>query len=302
MINRLLQLYPEAITSPEPNTNSNYMWLKDDEDGESYIGIPLSNLTKEEMILLSNLFPLSAKKVYLDRTPLAEEWYHFLIHNGKVPHSKSQNIRFVHFAIPNVRDDFQYNEWEEATKSLFSTDVIFVPFSHHRGVIIEEKPNLSITEEELSSAIEALESDFFIKIHFYLGFFQPIDDHLKSRFQLEQKLLTVSLADHPEDRIITREKVIPNYLYLNLPDQERSILFADIHRVLIDDPELTKTIKTYIENQSNATFTAKQLFMHRNSLQYRIDKFIEKTGVDIKTFHGAFFTYLACLHVDGLQE
>ncbi len=98
---------------------------------------------------------------------------------------------------------------------------------------------------------------------------------------------------------MTREKAIPNYSYLNLPEQERPILFADIHQILLDDPDLIRTIKTYIENQANATLTAKQLFMHRNSLQYRIDKFIEKTGIDIKTFHGSFFTYLACLHMEA---
>jgi DNA-binding PucR family transcriptional regulator len=35
--------------------------------------------------------------------------------------------------------------------------------------------------------------------------------------------------------------------------------------------------------------------MHRNSLQYRIDKFIEKTGIDIKHFKGAVAVYLAIL-------
>lgn len=299
MIKRLLQLYPEAITSLKPNTDSKYIWLKD-ESTDSYIGIPNAKLTKEEITLLATLFPLSHKQE-LVRTPLAEEWYQFLIHKGKIPYSKAENIRFIHFTIPNMRDDFQYNEWEEATKSLFSNEVIFVPFSHHHGVIIEDHPNFSISEEELSSAIEALESDFFIKIHFYLGFFQPIQNQVKHLFQLEQRLLAVSLTVHPEERIMTREKVIPNYSYLNLPEHERPILFADVHQILLDDPDLTKTIKTYIENQANATLTAKQLFMHRNSLQYRIDKFIEKTGIDIKTFHGAFFTYLACLHVDGLQ-
>jgi DNA-binding PucR family transcriptional regulator len=34
--------------------------------------------------------------------------------------------------------------------------------------------------------------------------------------------------------------------------------------------------------QLNASLTAKRLFIHRNSLQYRIDKFIERTGIDIR--------------------
>nr|MDH3110555.1 helix-turn-helix domain-containing protein [Bacillus altitudinis] len=36
---------------------------------------------------------------------------------------------------------------------------------------------------------------------------------------------------------------------------------------------------------------AKALYVHRNSLQYRIDKFIERTGLDIRHFQEASAAY-----------
>ncbi|MBY6268509.1 helix-turn-helix domain-containing protein, partial [Parageobacillus thermoglucosidasius] len=54
-------------------------------------------------------------------------------------------------------------------------------------------------------------------------------------------------------------------------------------------------IKTFFQCDLNVSLAAKKLYMHRNSLQYRIDKFIEKTGMDIKHFQGAVAVYLAML-------
>ncbi|MBS4198508.1 helix-turn-helix domain-containing protein [Bacillus sp. FJAT-49732] len=296
MFNRLLQLYPNAISASEPNNDLGYIWLKSD---ENYIGIPKSDLSEKERSLLHLLFPIENDvKSEPTISTFAKEWRNYLISNGPLPTTHTNYIRFIHFSIKNIRDVFQFDEWEEAVKSLFSNEVLIVPFSNNEGVIIEEQSNVSITEEELFSAIQAFESDFFFKIHFFIGRFQETNDSLKSLFTLEQSMLELSQSEHPEERIFTREKLMPLYLYQMIPKSEKNIMFADVHTLLKDDMELAETIKAYIENQSNATLTAKQLFMHRNSLQYRIDKFIEKTGIDIKTFHGAFFAYLACLHID----
>ncbi|HLU21115.1 MAG TPA: helix-turn-helix domain-containing protein [Bacillaceae bacterium] len=295
MFIRLLEKYPNAITALAPNYDDNYVWFKDN-DQESFIGIPAEDLTEKEISLLHTLFPLDNNNWSLSN--IANEWREFLLHNGPLPQSNTNNIRFIHFTITDIRDEFLFSEWEEAIKSLFYNDVTIVPITNQQGVIIEEESNVAITEEELFSAIQAFESDFFIKIYFYIGHFLEQTDALRSLYQLERNMLELSFAEYPEDRIFTREKLMPLYLYRQIPASERNILFADVQQLLADDKELLETIKVYIENQSNATLTAKQLFMHRNSLQYRIDKFIEKTGIDIKTFHGAFFGYLACIFLE----
>ncbi|MBS4193535.1 PucR family transcriptional regulator [Lederbergia citri] len=295
MFNRLLQLYPNSISTHKPLANPNYIWLQSD---SNYIGIPKSNLSEAERSLLLALFPIENVGKQPPLSALANEWHDYLINDGQLPSTHSVRIRFIHFSISNIRDEFPFDEWEEALKSLFPNEVIIIPFNSGQGVIIEEQSNVSITEEELFSAIQAFESDFFFKTHFYIGRFQEPGPSLKSLFSLEQSFLELSLTEHPEERIVTREKLLPLFLYQMIPNAEKNIMFADVHSLLKDDIELAETIKVYIENQSNATLTAKQLFMHRNSLQYRIDKFIEKTGIDIKTFHGAFFAYLACLHID----
>ncbi|WP_235425173.1 helix-turn-helix domain-containing protein [Heyndrickxia ginsengihumi] len=60
--------------------------------------------------------------------------------------------------------------------------------------------------------------------------------------------------------------------------------------------------KKYLENYTNTSLTSKQLFIHRNSLQYRIEKFEEKTNLNLKMFTDAMFAYYACLDFEYIDE
>lgn len=56
--------------------------------------------------------------------------------------------------------------------------------------------------------------------------------------------------------------------------------------------EVIHTVLEFIENNMNSSSTSKKLFMHRNTLNYRIDNFVEATKIDVKTFKGANSIYL----------
>lgn len=56
--------------------------------------------------------------------------------------------------------------------------------------------------------------------------------------------------------------------------------------------EIIHTVKGFIENNLNSSSTSKKLFMHRNTLNYRIDNFIDATKINVKTFKGANAIYL----------
>lgn len=59
--------------------------------------------------------------------------------------------------------------------------------------------------------------------------------------------------------------------------------------------EMMDTILGFIEYDLNASKASKGLFMHRNTLAYRIDHFISKSGIDVRSFEGAFSIYLLFL-------
>lgn len=56
--------------------------------------------------------------------------------------------------------------------------------------------------------------------------------------------------------------------------------------------ENINTCLGFIENNFNASLASKKMYMHRNTLNYRIDNFISKTEIDIKNFKAGMALYL----------
>ena len=56
-----------------------------------------------------------------------------------------------------------------------------------------------------------------------------------------------------------------------------------------------ETIRTFLESDLSLTETSKKLFIHRNTLIYRLDKIREDTGLDIRNFHDALILRILLL-------
>ncbi|MPM74597.1 hypothetical protein SDC9_121585 [bioreactor metagenome] len=59
------------------------------------------------------------------------------------------------------------------------------------------------------------------------------------------------------------------------------------------DKNLLHTGISFIENDLNISKTSSYLFLHRNTLIYRLEKIKEILGLDIKTFKDAFIFYIS---------
>ena len=68
----------------------------------------------------------------------------------------------------------------------------------------------------------------------------------------------------------------------------------------LDDETLT-TINKFFENNLNVSETSRQLFVHRNTLVYRIEKLETNTGLDIRTFEDALTFKIALMVVNYMK-
>ena len=67
------------------------------------------------------------------------------------------------------------------------------------------------------------------------------------------------------------------------------------------DEETLITIQKFFENSLNVSETARQLYIHRNTLVYRIEKLEKETGLDIRNFDDALTFKIALMVVSYLQ-
>lgn len=67
------------------------------------------------------------------------------------------------------------------------------------------------------------------------------------------------------------------------------------------DEETLHTINKFFENNLNVSETSRQLFLHRNTLVYRIEKLQKSLGLDIRTFDDALTFKIALMVVNYMK-
>lgn len=67
------------------------------------------------------------------------------------------------------------------------------------------------------------------------------------------------------------------------------------------DDELLTTVQKFFDNNLNVSETSRQLFVHRNTLVYRIEKLHQATGLDVRTFDDALTFKIALMVVNYMK-
>ncbi len=74
-------------------------------------------------------------------------------------------------------------------------------------------------------------------------------------------------------------------------------IFGDTDPGSLDD-EIISTAYKFFENNLNVSETSRQLFIHRNTLVYRVEKLQKATGLDVRTFDDALTFKIAMMVYD----
>jgi carbohydrate diacid regulator len=67
------------------------------------------------------------------------------------------------------------------------------------------------------------------------------------------------------------------------------------------DEETLMTIHKFFENSLNVSETSRQLYIHRNTLVYRLDKIQKSTGLDLRVFEDAITFKIALMVVKYMK-
>ena len=67
------------------------------------------------------------------------------------------------------------------------------------------------------------------------------------------------------------------------------------------DEETLTTINKFFENSLNVSETSRQLYIHRNTLVYRLDKIEKSTGLDLRIFEDAITFKIALMVVKYMK-
>lgn len=293
MIEQLRKIYPSLIRYEERNRGSEggYHWFMA-EDRE-IIGIHESEVDPKSLSVLSAfLKPYSNE--FPDMTAEEQRWRRAIDPDESVIEENLESpnpYRFVYFSIKE--NQIRPEVFKDAIHELFPGNVPILWENGHEGILVEytEIGSDNIIYEEI---IDILRSDLYIKINFLVGPFKEALTAAAS-YHAFMKTAATSIFSYSDKAVANLSDAVP-YMLIDQTNGDHHGRIRDmILQDYTDDEETLRMIEVFTKYNLNVSETAKALHLHRNSLQYRLDRFAENTDIDIRKFHNAMAVYLAML-------
>ena len=145
---------------------------------------------------------------------------------------------------------------------------------------------------------ETLNSEIFVKTIIGIG---TIANHLRDladSYKEAQTAIEVGKVFDTEKSIINYENLGIGRLIYQLPTTLCEIFLSEVFKKnSIDslDQETLFTINKFFENNLNVSETSRKLFVHRNTLVYRLEKIKKLTGLDLRQFDHAIVFKVALM-------
>lgn len=142
----------------------------------------------------------------------------------------------------------------------------------------------------------------------YAGISEPKDDvaDLAEAYGQARDAIAVGYIYHSQQQVYMHSRLLLERFLNEVPVEMRQryheMMFSRRTARLFND-EMISTIEKFFENSLNLSETARQLYIHRNTLVYRLDKVQRATGLDLRAFDDAVtFKLMMLLGKGGLHR
>lgn len=285
--NELQQLFPEAKITTVSSLGPAYFTLPFQ---NRWVHIPEHTLSGREKALL--------KQVLLNETQTTSEfpknpWAQFLLgQTTEVPNGLAQT-QLLQFSLSYREEDagsFDQTLWLDAFSQTLPLVRECFFLNGKSGVFILDSPEPYCIDEELAAVLDILDDDFSLRTALYLGQRWPVDSRLPLLFEEERKIFAASRTIAKGNKITTLAAVALPY-FISESGAQNPVLQA--LQTTIGSVDGTHELITAMwRNQGNLSKAAADLYLHRNTLQYRIDRFFDTTGLTLKNMDDLALAYL----------
>jgi carbohydrate diacid regulator len=241
------------------------------------------------------------KNLLLDNLLLVD-----IYNRAKKLHIETDARRIVFIIETKTEKD---NNALETVRTLFSTKAKdFITAVDEKNIILvkEVKPNETYDDMDKTAKVivDMLNTEAMSTVNVAYG---TIVNEIKevSRSYKEAKLaLDVGKIFYDDRRIIAYNNLGIGRLIYQLPIPLCKMFIKEIFDGKTPDEfdeETLTTINKFFENNLNVSETSRQLYIHRNTLVYRLDKLQKGTGLDLRVFEDAITFKIALMVVKYMK-
>ncbi|CYV83546.1 TPA: helix-turn-helix domain-containing protein [Streptococcus suis] len=271
--------FPQAKLSQEADAHSLALG-----DGR-YLNLADADLTERERYLLS----LLARPQ--DQKP-SSPWLSYLQGQGSLPQAV-EAMQFIHVHLWSQKEA-QLDAWQTMMTDLLPSQVVQVQLTAQDYLFILEQGTWTDYQTLLADTLSALEFDFGLRLTLFVGQVWPkyVSDHWPRLYQAEAQLFAHWRARYQQSAVLS-------FSQLFLWGQGRAGLEFGMIKAsmlqLIDQQDMQDIILALWTEGAVVTKTAQILYIHRNTLQYRLDKWQDLTGLQLKDLTDLSFCYQVLL-------
>lgn len=197
----------------------------------------------------------------------------------------------------------------ELVKNLFVTKARdFVTEIDEQSIILIKDTRDMEDDEELASMasmiVDNMHAEAMVRVR--VGYGNRVNNlqDIARSYQEAKMALEVGRIFYAEKETIAYRYLGIGRLIYQLP---MSLCEMFIHEVFGDEipdvfnEETTTTIQKFFENNLNISETARQLYVHRNTLVYRLERLEKMIGLDIRKFDDAMTFKIAMMVISHMQ-
>jgi carbohydrate diacid regulator len=174
-------------------------------------------------------------------------------------------------------------------------DIVF-NFYEDRFIIIKSM-DMSI-EEYCSKLVNKVKDKLGIELNIGVGCIcEEINDYYKS-YSLANSAMEIGRKIKPEQLLYNWSDYRLETLLQAVEEEKKNQFLESFDKIFYNsevEKELKHTLKTYFEQGMNIQNTAKVLYVHRNTVLYRLNRLKEQCGFDVMNSYNCMLLYIAIL-------
>ena len=201
----------------------------------------------------------------------------------------SRAVFFVRFAEKGemIPYDIMQNMFPDKNKD-------YVISIGENDVVLVKEVKTGIEQKELEkiahSIVDTISAEFFHSVTIGIGSVSENIKDLATAFRESQVAIEVGKVFDTKKSVISYENLGIGRLIYQLPTTLCEMFLQEVFKkgsLESLDHETLMTIQAFFENNLNVSETSRKLFVHRNTLVYRLEKIRKITGLDLREFEHA---------------
>lgn len=238
-------------------------------------GIHQDELVGHELMLLNTLLP---------RQDFSLWQRYFMSDAADVP--KQGKFRLIQIRFEHDHEDIPF--WIETFLSFFDAyEDCFELQNRHHVLILKAQ---DFVDEDLNGIVQTMYEDIGLKASLYIGELIDSDKNLKKQLSEDQQIF-ISSKTHAS--VNTYKDLYLEYYMSDIV--ERSYQMKQLRELIEGIKGAHEIITTLWIYQGNITQASQALYLHRNTLNYRLDKFEELSGLSLRSLADLQLCYFSII-------